>query len=318
MDYNEFTDRLVSKSKGKTTMLTQEITSSTTPALRLADVSETGLLTLYGRAQETLTPDPILKDEKAVEITRAINPLLVESDSKVLQDLARGRVNPNLRVHIALRAKQYDQYALDFLARHPDGIIVNLGCGMDSRFVRISDARKSEREMVFFDLDLPEVIAVKKQFFQESERYHLLGESVFDYRWMDPVLAYGPRPVLFLAEGLFMYLDADRVKDLTLTLRARFPGSELVCEVVHRRWIGGLASKMVRFKMQGRLGIGAEAVYHFGVASSREMESWNPGIRFLDEWCYFDTRHPKLGWMRWFARGESMRHVQWTVHYRLG
>ncbi len=287
------------------------------PALQLADVAETGLLTLYCRAKESLSANPILQDDKAVEITRSLNPLLASSDSKILQDLARGRINPSLAVHIALRARQYDQYAREFLARHPDGAIVNIGCGLDSRYIRIGGEAGQYPDCHFFDLDLPEVMRVKERFFQTSQRYHLVGCSVFESCWMEVVQAYGTRPVLFLAEGVFMYLDADKVRNLILTLQARFPGAEMVFEVVNQRWLGNMSSAIMRTKMQGQLRLGKEAVFHFGVTNSRELEAWQPGIEFLEDWCYFDTNHPKLGLLRWFGKSGSMRHVQWTVRYRL-
>ena len=73
-------------------------------------------------------------------------------------------------------------YAREFITRHPDGIIVNIGCGMDSRFHRIDDGR-----LTFYDLDLPEVIEFKRQYYPESKRYKMLPYSVFDYKWMDAV-----------------------------------------------------------------------------------------------------------------------------------
>ena len=136
------------------------------PALQLSDVSETGLLTLYCRARESLSPDPILTDEKAVEITRALNPLLEQSGSKTLRNLATGKISGPLIVHISLRARQYDQYARDFLARHPDGAVVNLGCGLDSRCLRLGG--ESGNPAHFFDLDLPAVMRVRQQFFQDG------------------------------------------------------------------------------------------------------------------------------------------------------
>ena len=81
-------------------------------------------------------------------------------------------------------------------------------------------------------LTCPEMIEYKKQFYKETDRYHLIAASVFDHAWMDQVAKIGKHPVLFVAEGVFMYLDGEKVKDLILTLQARFPGSELVCEVV--------------------------------------------------------------------------------------
>lgn len=289
-----------------------------TPLLKLSDVSETGLLTLYCRAKESQSPNPILTDEKAIAITRELDPLLVGSGSKVLRNLAAGRIKNMLVVHIALRARQYDLYSRDFLARHPGGAIVNLGCGLDSRYIRIGGAASGSAEYHFFDLDLPDVMRVRRRFYQDGERYHQLSFSVLDYRWMDAVLAHGPRPTLFLAEGLFMYLEPSAVKDLVLTMQQHFPNAELACEMVHRRWVSGFLGSMTRFKMQRELSLGKGTAYTFGIDGSRELETWNPGIRFIDEWTYFDSHHAKLGWRGWYEHIPAFRQVQWTARYRLG
>ncbi len=279
----------------------------------LSHVAETCLLTFYCHALESQSPDPILKDEKAVEITGRITPMMADSDNMLLRSLYLGKIKPELVVHIALRAKKYDEYAREFIARHPDGMIVNIGCGMDSRFHRIDNG-----SLIFFDLDLPEVIEFKRRFYQENKRYHMLPYSVFETKWMDAVLAYGKRPVMFLAEGVFMYLEADRVKALVLELQARFPGSELACEVVNQRWLSPMMKTMLHAKLRQGTKIGESADFHFGLSDGREMETWHDGIRFLDEWCYFETNHPRLGWMRIFRKSKFFLRTQWTVHYLLG
>lgn len=114
-----------------------------------------------------------------------------------------------------------------------------------------------------------------------------------------------------------MYLDPANVKALVLELQSRFPGSELVCEVVNSLWLSKLFKPMVQRKMQRGAGLGKGAVYHFGVPDSRALETWSPGIQFIDEWSYFDSDHPKLGWVGWFRRFKLFRQTQWTVHYRL-
>ena len=236
--------------------------------IELADVSETGVLTLFCRAIESLSPDPILKDERAVEIMRELAPLMTSSPHALMRELSRGRPpgGQKMIVHIALRAQKYDQYVLDFLARNPDGVVVNLGCGFDTRFFRIDNG-----QVIFFDLDLPEVIEIKKHFIQEEERYQMISSSVLEYSWTVRIQEC-KRPVLFLAEGLFMYLDGDNVKDLILTLQACFPGAELVCEVVNERWLKGAAGKMLRFKLEKEAKLGGDAGFQFGIPDGRALE----------------------------------------------
>ena len=136
--------------------------------------------------------------------------------------LAQGKLDSRLVVHLALRARKYDAYAQKFLTKYPDGVVVNLGCGMDTRFFRVDNGH-----FHLYDLDLPEVITLKRQLLQETDRYHFIGQSVLDFEWIEELKeVWGKRPLLFLAEGLFMYLQPVPVKDLVLKLRETFPGSE--------------------------------------------------------------------------------------------
>jgi len=111
-------------------------------AIELPEVAKTGLLTFYCHVIESQNLNPILTDEKAVEISRRLNPVLANSSSKLLRNLAEGKVSKELVVHITLRAKKYDEYAISFLKENPDAILVNIGCGMDSRFHRIDNGRR--------------------------------------------------------------------------------------------------------------------------------------------------------------------------------
>ncbi len=280
--------------------------------LSFSDVAETALMTFYCHVLENGNPQPILRDPRAAEIAKTLSPVLACSKSLLLRNLAKGKLRKELVVHITLRAQKCDEYARSFLQAHPDGIIVNLGCGLDSRAERIDNGR-----CTFFDLDLPEMIAFKRQFYKETARYRMLGSDVLDHAWMDTVARAGRKPVLILAEGLFMYLPPLKVKELVLAMQKLFPGSELVCEVVSASFTHGLWGRIAAVKMQRQLHLGKGTAYTFGVHSSREFEEWNTGIRFVDDWSYFDTHHPRLGMARLMQGSRWARTVQYTLHYRL-
>lgn len=278
----------------------------------IGDVAATSLITLYCHAIETRSDNPILVDVKSVEIAAELDKTLSRSEQPLAKALVSGTVDKNLVIHIAIRAKKYDTFVREFLDRHPDGVVVNIGCGLDPRFLRIDNGR-----VVFYDLDLPEIIAIKKGFFTESERYHLVASSVLDYGWMAPVCR-NKGPFLFMAEGVFMYLDTEDVRSLVREIKKTFPGSELVCEVENSFWLGPLTKKLVGYKLQRQFHLGKDAMFRSGIRDSREMEQWENGIRFLDDWSYFDSDEKKLGWLRLFRHIGWMRKTQWTVHYRLG
>jgi O-methyltransferase involved in polyketide biosynthesis len=277
----------------------------------IGDIAATSFITLYCHALETLSDDPILSDPKSVEITTELNETLSRSEQTLDRILVSGMLDKRLVVHIAIRAKKYDDYARDFLQRFPDGVIVNIGSGLDSRFLRIDNGR-----VVFYDLDLPEIIAIKRDFFKESERYHLIASSVLDFNWMTPVLQH-KGPFLFMAEGVFMYLDGKDVRSLVLKILEKFRGSELVCEVVNSLWLRPLLKKILDYKMQKQVHLGKDAMFRSGIKDGQEMEHWHSGIQFLDEWSYFDSEEKKLGWLRLLRHIEFIRKTQWTVRYRL-
>jgi methyltransferase (TIGR00027 family) len=281
--------------------------------IEMSDVAATSLLTLYCHALENQSENPLLDDPKAVKIADKLNRILSESPKKLFKKIARGKLDKRLIVYVCMRARRYDQYVRDFLRHSPDGVIVNIGCGFDTRFFRVDNER-----MDFYDLDLPEVINVKKNFVEENDRYHFMASSALNHEWMDRLLPHHGRSLLFMAEGVFMYLHGDQVKSLVLKLQSQFPGSELVCEVVNSRWLKPPLRSMVNFKFQRQLHLGKDAAFNFGIRNAREMEQWNSGIELLDEWSYFDEPEPRIGWLRLLRCVELFRKTQWTVHYRLG
>ena len=236
--------------------------------LDFSGVEETALLTLYAKAIESQSENPVLKDEMAEELAERLDPLLRDRTDKMARQLYTRSVDPRLTIHIPLRTKKYDDYALDFLEEHPQGVIANIGCGMDARFFRIDNG-----QMRFFDLDLLEMIKFKRQLLEENARYHMIGQSVLDFSWMDQIAKIS-RPILILAEGVFMYLPEESVKELVFEMQRRFPGSELVCELTNRTWVEGLWGKIASIKMKQRVKMGGDAGFKFGVSNARELETW--------------------------------------------
>jgi len=278
----------------------------------LSDVAGTSLITLYCHALESQSGTPILEDPRAVEIVDKLNPILSESPNMLYRKLTWGKIDKRLVVHVCMRARRYDEYVRDFLKRAVDGVVVNIGCGFDTRFHRVDDGK-----VEFYDLDLPEVIEIKKELLEETQRYHFIASSVLDFEWMRRLAKCEGRPMLLLAEGVFMYLHGEEVKALVLELQSRFAGCELVCEVINSRWLKKWLRWMVNLKLQRQLKLGKDATFNFGLRDGREMEKWGEGIEFLDEWSYFDEDEPRLGWLKLFRHFELLRRTQWTLHYRL-
>jgi O-methyltransferase involved in polyketide biosynthesis len=279
----------------------------------LTDISKTLLIPLYARARETQSKNPVLIDRKAVEITEELNKIFEKSDSPLYRNLAKGKLrrnaNKKLATYFALRTRRFDSYCRDFLSRTPKGAIVELGCGLSSRFSRIDN-----EALEWYDLDLPEVIAIRRHFFQETPRVHTIASSVLDFRWMEQL---PKKNIFFIAEGLLMYLCEDDVKSLILQMQRQFPGCELVCEVENTFIVNTLKKERWKKKFQKDYHLGPDAVIRFGIQNGKDLEKWGKGIQFLDEWTIFDDHNNKLGWMNLFAFSKRLRKSQWIVHYQL-
>ena len=89
----------------------------------LSGVAETSLITLYLRAMETQRPDALIKDEKAMELVTRMG-----HDFDRIRQIPMKEVN---KVVPLLRNREFDRYAQDFLRRHPEAVVVHIGCGLD-------------------------------------------------------------------------------------------------------------------------------------------------------------------------------------------
>lgn len=255
-------------------------------------VAETLLIPLYIRAQEMRETSPLLRDESAVALVERLD-----------YDFKRIKLRNTNRVGIVMRAHQIDLWTRDFLAAHLGAAVVHIGCGLDTRFERVDDGRVD-----WYDLDLPEVIALRRELLPESPRGHLLACSVFDPTWTNAVAPTG-RPTLFIAEGVLPYFEGSQVKALILMLRRYFPGSELICDAFTPFMVRLDNLILIRTKFKARL--------RWGIKRGRDMERWGPGIALLNEWFYFDKPESRMGNSRWMRHFPPFGRGVGLFHYRL-
>jgi O-methyltransferase involved in polyketide biosynthesis len=128
--------------------------------ININDISETAFLTLQCHALDAQSPRPFLNDVSAIRTMDILKACFLESDRLLYKRLLKDKVKSNLVAHTALRAKKYDSYIRNFLDRFPDAAVINIGCGLDNRFERVDNGR-----VTFYDLDLPDIINIKRQIF---------------------------------------------------------------------------------------------------------------------------------------------------------
>ncbi len=245
----------------------------------LPNVSETLLTVLCARAGETLSKDPIIEDWYAVEIVQA------------LKNVRKIKIPKKLNVSIGLRTQAFDNYMKNFLNENPSGIVINLGCGLDTRYFRLDN-----EQVEWYDIDFPQVIEVKKRFFSDTTRYQMIGSSILEYSWMDRVKIKPSQSVLIYAEGVFMYLTESEVKDLIFHLLDAFPKAELVFENCNRYWVKKMhTSKALKSKFERRFKWDKSVIFNWGISDSTELEAWSSHLEFVEENLFAAQKHKKWG-----------------------
>jgi len=192
----------------------------------LNGVSETLLVTLFYRAKETQSKTPLISDPVAVEIVESLD-----------YDFSRCNKWAN-QATMAVRTRLFQEAIARFLDENPQSVVINLASGLDNRFSEMDNGT-----VRWFDLDLPDVIDIRRRYINETDRRTFIATDVMDLDWMDTLGIDDPAiPVLIVSEGLFPYLEEAQAKKLLATIATRFPNSQAVLEifgsfVVGREWV---------------------------------------------------------------------------------
>lgn len=170
--------------------------------VNLGVIQETLLITLWARATEIKQSDPIIVDPKSAEILQAID-----------YDFDKFVNAKNSQAGTCLRGMILDNWIRNYLEQYPQGTVVEIGAGLNTRFERVDNG-----QVRWFDLDLPDVMELRKQFFQETERRRLITASCLDTDWFEYVKAVSVQLCIFVAEGVLMYLNEKQVQQLFTNL----------------------------------------------------------------------------------------------------
>ncbi|TLD11443.1 hypothetical protein PspLS_11935 [Pyricularia sp. CBS 133598] len=231
----------------------------------LHDVQDTLLTTLFAKARDAESDHPILGDPYA-------RPLLDRFDVDLSRPTFRGIDNPPGIQGIASRAKAIDDRVCQFLARYADDqvTIVHIGCGLDTRALRIS---RGER-VRWVDVDFPDVVDLRRRVIDPpAGDYKLLGCDARDGSWLSaaPVTSR----TLFVAEGVLLYWEPDSVEVLLRSVVDRFGAGELIFDVTSEVYVR-LSEHVAIFKANG-------ARWLWGVHSPKSIESFHPALNLVDE-----------------------------------
>lgn len=231
----------------------------------LSGVQWTLLLPLLSRARFTLRYPEFLNDKKAVEIIELLSgPLSVDAGDKSLSaDLGN-----------AARARVLDDAVKSFMADHPKATIVNLGAGLDTAFSRVDNGN-----ITWFDVDLPEVIAMRKLIIPETDRSRCIAGSILESAWREAVKP-AAGGLLMIAGGVIPYFSEREVKNLIVAMADHFAAGDLVFDAVSEQ--GRLNSNQVI----GGSGISSVSM-KWSVDRQNNLNSWDDRVTVVEDYPMF-------------------------------
>lgn len=166
-------------------------------------VNKTLYIPLYGKAYVS-RKGLFLQDAKAEEIW--------DKEGFPLKGKAKSKW---LAYNMGMRSAVFDRWLEAALEKTPDAIVLQLGCGMDSR-----GSRMTQTGSLWVDVDFPAVIDERKRYYVETETYRMIGGDIREPEWLETV----PKAdtAILVMEGVSMYLQREDLLALLSRLRAHF------------------------------------------------------------------------------------------------
>jgi O-methyltransferase involved in polyketide biosynthesis len=243
--------------------------------MNLSELSRTAILALLGRVVESGKKDPVFHDPMAVLCLNRL--LAVASEEEKTRILKWKKMYSGFNAHDArvraLTARSFDRITSQFISDNPGCTVINLACGFDTRFWRIENEKCK-----YIELDLPEMIALKREILTDHLDYELIGCSVLDTVWIDQVTSNGNSRFLLLAEALFYYLPQQEVTRILQAISQRFTRSQLVLDMAPEKYTRGLWKRLIALESRAW---DIDVSFVSGIKDPSEIESFGSGFKVI-------------------------------------
>ena len=225
-------------------------------------VQETLVIPLYARKMCSELFPNLYRDETAIRLIEE-----VDYDFSALEKKAKSSVQQFGFLEVAMRQNDLAWEVRNYLKTHPCAAVVNLGCGLDATG-RACDNGSCR----IYNLDFPDVIAVREQLLPAGEREQNVPCDLNDTAWFDKIDASGG--AVFFAAGVFYYFLKEQVQKLICAMAERFPDGRLVFDAAGKRAVKLMLKTWI--KDAAIQDVGA----YFSVEDAKtEISAWSQKLR---------------------------------------
>lgn len=219
------------------------------------NINKTLYIPLYGKSYVSRL-GLILEDKKAEEIWAA--------EGFALKGKAKSKW---LAYNMGMRSTVFDRWTKQQMQENPGAVVMHAGCGMDSRCIRVETS-----DCQWYDVDFPEVIGERKQYFRETESYHMIGSDIREETWLDRIPA--GQTAIIVMEGISMYLKPEELRTALKRWKHHFGEVRILMDTYTV-----LAAKATKYKNPINE-VGVTQVYGFD--DPQDLEE-GTGITFVQE-----------------------------------
>lgn len=246
--------------------------------IEMTGVPETMIQTLYARAMESEREGHLIYDKKAMEIVKEMD-----------YDFTKAKEDAMMRNGVVARTIVLDELVQNYVTAHPNAVVINIACGLDTRFYRVDNGK-----LRWFNLDLPVTIEVRKKFLEETGRVSVLPYSAMDEAWAEEVHKTlseeekadkkdkengkanekETRPTLVIMEGLTMYLSLEEVRKIFEIIRNHFTDATVLVETMSPFVVKHIKEKSIE---------ASKAKFTWGIKNGRTLAKELPGFEAVKD-----------------------------------
>lgn len=246
--------------------------------IEMTGVPETMIQTLYARAMESEREGHLIYDKKAMEIVKEMD-----------YDFTKAKEDAMMRNGVVARTIVLDELVQNYVTAHPNAVVINIACGLDTRFYRVDNGK-----LRWFNLDLPVTIEVRKKFLEETGRVSVLPYSAMNEAWAEEVHKTlseeekadkkdkengkanekETRPTLVIMEGLTMYLSLEEVRKIFEIIRNHFTDATVLVETMSPFVVKHIKEKSIE---------ASKAKFTWGIKNGRTLAKELPGFEAVKD-----------------------------------
>ena len=174
-------------------------------------VNKTLYIPLYGKA--FVSKKGLFLDDKKAEEIWGTEGFALKGKSK----------SKWLAYYMGIRSAVFDNWVREQISGREDAVIIHIGCGMDSRVLRVGASRYK-----WYDVDFAEVIEERRRYYAETADYQMLAGDARDEKWLNGIPE--KKCAIVVMEGVSMYLTTQELQRLTKRLCSHFEQISLLMD----------------------------------------------------------------------------------------